>query len=59
MSKATIMAVMSLFFMFLSMIILNAPKIALIISLVGWFGFGAYSVIILIRDKKRKSDVSK
>ena len=56
MSKSTKMAVISLFFMFLSLIIMAAPEVVLAISLVVWLSFGAYSAVIFIREKRRKGE---
>ena len=56
MSKSTKMALISLVFMFLSLIILAASKVAPAISLVVWLGFGAYSAVIFIREKRRKGE---
>lgn len=59
MSKSSMMAVVSLFFMFLTLIIMYNDKLALIASVILWLGSASYSVFILIKEKKRNESIKK
>ena len=54
MPKSTIMALISLFFMFFTMLIIFHAKLALILSIFMWIGSAGYSLFISVREKKRK-----
>ena len=56
-SNSTKMAVISVFFMFLTITILTNQKIALIISLIGWFGSTVCSVVMKLREKKVQNEI--
>ncbi len=53
MSKSSIMAVISVFFMIFTLLIMCNAKLALIISIFAWLGSAGYSLFIKVKEKKR------
>ncbi len=53
MPKSSIMAVISVFFMFFTLLIMCNAKLALIVSVFAWIGSAGYSFIIQVRENKR------
>ena len=56
-SNSTKMAVISVFFMLLTITILTNQKIALIILLIGWFGSTICAVAMKMREKKVQNEI--
>ncbi len=53
MSKSLVMAVISVFFLIFTLIIMYNSKLALIVSIFMFFASGGYSFFIKLREKKR------
>ena len=52
MKKSTMFALVSLYFMFLSLLILESAKIALVVAILTWIGMVILSIISHMKERK-------
>ncbi len=52
MKKSTMFALVSLYFMFLSLLILESAKIALVVAILTWIGMVILSIVSHMKERK-------
>ncbi len=53
MKKSTMFALVSLYFMFLSLMILSSAKMALVVAILSWIGMVILSIVSHIKERKQ------
>ncbi len=59
MKKSTMYALVSLYFMFLSLSILESAKIALVVAILTWIGMVILSIVSHIKERKASQHETK